>query len=157
MIEHLDPTSEVPRFLREVRRVLMPGGILRLAIPDLRRRVQLYLDTQDADEFVRSLHMTDATPRGPLSVMRHLVTGFRNHRWMYDARSLIRLLERHGFHDARELPAGRTTIPDPGPLELREREEESVYVEAKVAKEVTPAGLGSGDLARCLQRLSGSR
>jgi predicted SAM-dependent methyltransferase len=67
MIEHLDPTSEVPRFLREVRRVLMPGGILRLAIPDLRRRVQQYLDTQDADEFVRSLHMTEATPRGLLS------------------------------------------------------------------------------------------
>jgi hypothetical protein len=76
---------------------------------------------------------------------------------MYAASSLIRLLERHGFGDARELPAGQTTIPDPGPLDLREREEESVYVEAEAAKGVTPAGPGSGEAVRCLERLSGPR
>jgi hypothetical protein len=63
--------------------------------------------------------------------MRSLILAVRSDRWMYDAASLMRLLERHGFRDAKELPPGETTIPDPGALNLREREEESVYVEAK--------------------------
>ena len=129
MLEHLDPASEVPRFLSEVLRILVPNGILRLAVPDLRQRAERYLATGDADEFVASLRMAGGTPRGLLAVARHLVAGYRNHRWMYDAQSLIRLLKLHGFRDPRALPAGETAIPEPGPLNLREREEESVYVE----------------------------
>ena len=131
MIEHLDPVTEVPRFLREVRRVLIPGGTLRLAAPDLKRLVRRYVAAGDADEFMASLHMADGTPRGVVALGRFLIAGVRNHRWMYDAASLIRLLERHGFRHAKELPPGQTTIPDPGPLNLREREHESLYMEAK--------------------------
>jgi hypothetical protein len=46
---------------------------------------------------------------------------------------LIRLLEAHGFCGAKELPPGETAIPDAGPLNLRERETESIYVEARGA------------------------
>lgn len=133
MIEHLDPHSEVPSFLREVRRVLIPNGVLRLAAPDLSRRVHRYLETHDADEFIASLRLIDGTPRSVVSITRYLLVGFRNHRWMYDASSLIRLLERYEFIDPRALPAGQTTIPYPGPLNLREREDESMYVEARRA------------------------
>jgi len=131
MIEHLDPVTEAPRFLHEVRRVLVPGGILRLVVPDLKRRARRYVATGDADEFLAGLHMADGTPRGVVALTRFLIAGVRNHRWMYDAGSLVGLLVRHGFRDAKELPPGETTIPDPGALKLREREEESVYVEAR--------------------------
>jgi len=134
MLEDLDPEHEVTRFLAEVRRVLAPNGILRLAVPDLWRRAHRYImESRDADEFVRSLHMTRGTPRGLCALARYLLVGFRNDRWAYDAASLIRLLEAHRFCDARELLPGETTIPDPGPLNLREREEESIYVEARRA------------------------
>jgi hypothetical protein len=33
--EHLEPTRERPRFLAECRRCLLPGGILRIIVPDL--------------------------------------------------------------------------------------------------------------------------
>src|SRR5262245_41816323 len=37
MLEHLDP-REAECFLNEIRRVLKPGGIIRLVVPDLRDR-----------------------------------------------------------------------------------------------------------------------
>ncbi len=130
MLEHLEPTVEVPRFLAEVRRVLAPGGIVRIAVPDLLRMARRYLETGDADEFVRNLRMSIPALDGLWPRFRFLIAGFRGHRSMYDGASVIRLLERHGFCDARILPPGETMIPEPGCLNLREREDESVYVEA---------------------------
>jgi len=44
MIEHLR-RSAVPAFLRECHRALKPGGIMRVATPDLERLCTVYLDT----------------------------------------------------------------------------------------------------------------
>lgn len=131
MIEHLEPVVEAPGFLREVSRVLKPDGVVRIVVPDLQARIERYLQTHDADEFVDSLYMSERPLRGLLPRIRFLMTGFRNHRWMYDAASLMRLVETHGFCDARALNAGQTTIADPGTLNLRERDGDSVYVEAR--------------------------
>jgi hypothetical protein len=56
--------------------------------------------------------------------------GFRNHQWMYDERSLVALIERSGFCGAKRAPAGTTRIEGFGLLNLREREDESLVVEA---------------------------
>lgn len=48
---------------------------------------------------------------------------------MYDGPSLARRLKEAGFRVASVVSAGETTMPDPGALDLREREDESVYVE----------------------------
>jgi hypothetical protein len=50
---------------------------------------------------------------------------------MYDGASLARLLVGEGFEDPVRLRPGETTIADPGALDLREREEESLYLEAR--------------------------
>ena len=49
---------------------------------------------------------------------------------MYDAASLVRAVEQAGFRDASAVPPGTTRIFEPGALDLREREGESVFVEA---------------------------
>ena len=49
---------------------------------------------------------------------------------MYDGRSLTKLVESVGFIDVTLPPAGETRIPEPGPLDLFERADESVYLEA---------------------------
>lgn len=51
MFEHLD-TEEASVFLQEARRVLRSGGIIRLAVPDLRKPVQQYIESEDADAFI---------------------------------------------------------------------------------------------------------
>jgi SAM-dependent methyltransferase len=53
MLEHLDREG-ASRFLAEAQRVLVPNGIIRLAVPDLRRRALHYLEHGDADRFMES-------------------------------------------------------------------------------------------------------
>lgn len=130
MIEHLDP-EEARAFLQEARRLLQSDGILRIAAPDIRIHVGNYVDSGDAEAFVRATLLVQPKPRGLRGKLRYLVAGPRNHLWMYDGPSLAALVLSVGFEGARVLKAGETTIPDPGALNLRERESESVYVEAR--------------------------
>jgi SAM-dependent methyltransferase len=129
MIEHLD-RDEARRFLAEVRRVLRPGGIVRLAVPDLGRLLDDYLGARDADEFVRRTNLTQPRPVGLLARLRAALIGPRHHLWMYDGASLSELLHLAGFAEMVVLPPGETAIANPGSLDLKERAEESVYVEA---------------------------
>jgi len=129
MIEHLD-RREATAFLHEVRRVLRPGGVVRLAAPDLNQIVTEYLATGDADRLIERSHMGQQRPRGLLSRMKLALIGPRGHLWMYDGHSLTALLLDNGFADARVMTAGMTRIGNPERLDLAERSEESVYVEA---------------------------
>ena len=129
MIEHLD-RSEARAFLDEVKRVLRPGGVVRIAAPDLSRLVSDYLATGDADRFVAGSHMGLSRPAGIREWLRWTVVGPRHHLWMYDGESLRRLLDEAGFVNAAVVSAGSTRIADPGQLDLLERAAESVYVEA---------------------------
>lgn len=130
MVEHLD-RDEVLAFLREAHRVLAPGGVIRVGVPDIRYHVNQYLADGDADAFVGRVYLTRPRPKTWQQKLTSLVVGDRQHQWMYDGASLSRLLAAAGFVDARVMPAGETTIPDPGPLDLAERSPESVFVEAK--------------------------
>jgi len=129
MIEHLDRT-EARTFLTEVRRVLQPGGVVRIAAPDLSRLVVEYVATRDADGFVAGLHMGLHRPTGVRGRAKWTVVGPRHHLWMYDGGSLSRLLGETGFEDPAVMLRGTTRIAEPGHLDLRERAAESVYVEA---------------------------
>src|SRR5690554_54993 len=42
VFEHIDYTEEVPYFLTECHRVLQPGGVLRIIVPDAGRYLQAY-------------------------------------------------------------------------------------------------------------------
>jgi SAM-dependent methyltransferase len=129
MIEHLD-RREAHAFLAEVRRILRPGGVVRIAAPDIARLVREYLATEDADGFVSASHMGLTRPAGLTGWAKWILVGPRHHLWMYDGGSLSRLLSEAGFAEAAAMPPGTTRIDNPGQLDLAERAAESVYVEA---------------------------
>jgi len=129
MLEHLD-RQEAKLFLKEAHRVLIPNGIIRIAVPDLKYHIENYLKDQDADAFVQNIQLAISRPAGLIEKLKHFIVGERHHLWMYDGVSLCRLLFDSGFGSPQVLGAGQTTIPYPGRLDLAERVPESVFVEA---------------------------
>jgi predicted SAM-dependent methyltransferase len=129
MLEHLD-RLEAGLFLMEVKRVLRSGGAIRLVLPDLSKAIARYNQKQDADAFLESTSMCIANPRGFLQRFRMALIGNRHHLWMYDSKSLRKLLENNGFKKIELLASGETTLSEYGSLDLKERAEESLYIEA---------------------------
>lgn len=129
MLEHLDK-SEAMHFLNEVRRILISGGMIRLAVPDIHYHVDNYLQHKDADRFIEETLLTRPKNKSFLDKLKYFWVGDRHHLWMYDGDSLCKLLSVAGFQNAQVMEPGTTKIKDPGQLNLREREPESVFVEA---------------------------
>lgn len=129
MVEHLG-RAEIKAFLKEAERVLISGGIIRIAFPDLRLMITQYNEKSDADVFMESTGLARINLKGLRERLKFLFLGDRGHKYMYDGSSMVRLLSSVGFKGACVVKAGKTMISDPGALDLREREDESVYVEA---------------------------
>jgi hypothetical protein len=129
VFEHLDRRG-ADLFLIEAKRLIRVGGVIRLVVPDLMKLAKSYVADGDANSFVQSSLLWTEDARGVGARIQRAISGGRGHKWMYDSRSLVALLQKHGFAEAREVYPGETRIDAPGPLCLREREDESVYVEA---------------------------
>ena len=129
MMEHLH-RDDVISFIKECYRVLSPKGILRLVLPDLRINVENYLKSNDADKFIEDLLIQPPKTKTISDLAKlYFSGGFRDHQWMYDENSLIKLLSSCGFKNVVALPPGKTNIPNESNLDLHERKKESIYVE----------------------------
>jgi SAM-dependent methyltransferase len=131
MLEHL-VRADATRFLAECGRVLRHDGLLRLALPDLRRMAEHYVASSDpgaADAFIEATGLGwDARPKG-VDRLVEVVTGAR-HRWMYDARSVQRLCRDVGFSHTQECAYREGRCPE---LELVEVREDSFFLEVSIS------------------------
>lgn len=128
MIEHLSQKG-ARSFLKEVKRILNFGGVVRIAVPDLRVAVDNYLASNDADAFMKGILVQAPEINTLKKKINLLVSGYRHHQWMYDGLSLPKLLVEMGFSGVEICRDGKTNIRDADGLNLHEREEVSVYVE----------------------------
>lgn len=136
-LEHLEPTVEVPRFLAEVRRVLAPGGRLRVVVPD----VELYLRAYCAGDWESLRRIRPLSGRRdrwfpveyetPLELAQFVMRQFpaEPHQYGYDADTLSVVLAKAGLHSVERLPYAESRHPELA-LDHPERASESLYVEA---------------------------
>jgi len=129
MLEHLS-RKKAEKFVTEVKRCLVDGGILRIAVPDLRKQIMQYVEHSDADLFLERTHLSYGELSSIKQKLKLLIIGFRHHQWMYDGKSLSKLLLNTGFSKVLVLDAGETVIKDHEGLNLFEREDDSLYIEA---------------------------
>lgn len=113
--EHLH-VDVAERALAECHRVLAPGGVLRIAVPNLDNIVAHY-DPAAPDEFVYGLFQ-GASARDN----RHA-----RHWWHYNARSLGARMRAAGFAEVAECDYQQGRCPD---LELIEYRRWSLFMEA---------------------------
>ncbi len=112
--------GDAARLTRECFRVLAPGGVFRLCVPDgaefWRRYLEIYQqqmaqprDRRDAEPLRAHVGMyfhDIATSRTWLGSIGH------THKWQFDEVQLVELLETCGFGDVARAPFRRSRIPD---------------------------------------------
>lgn len=158
LLEHIDRANALS-FLAECYRVLRPGGIIRVVVPDLEKWAHEYsysLEQCNANNFLQEHEeiiadlLTQLTQNEPTTrrvqkpVTRWLEkvllgdgekTGWK-HRWMYDHFTLEAMLSRAGFNMCKQTTAWESRIEDwknyglDMDTEGNERKPESLYMEA---------------------------
>ncbi|HEY3517773.1 MAG TPA: methyltransferase domain-containing protein [Gammaproteobacteria bacterium] len=108
LLEHLFHPAQSSRLLAEIRRVLAPGGVVRIVVPDIEKYLRAYAN---GDEAFFAEHRRQ---RGLPVELTHLETLlpyagagatpdalFEHHKFGYDFATLARAVERAGFVDVR--------------------------------------------------------
>jgi predicted SAM-dependent methyltransferase len=119
------PYGDLVPVLRELRRVLKPGGTLRLALPDLDRGIAAY-QRGDSDYFL--VADEDATSVGGKFITQMLWYG--HSRTLFTKDFVEELLLQAGFSQVCHCAYRQTASGIAEIVELDNRELESLFVEA---------------------------
>lgn len=115
-IEHLT-VEEGQKAIKDMMRVLKPGGVVRIATPDLEESVELYLDPSWKK---RSLIKTYGLEfvQTPAELL-NMSFGWWGHRWIYDWEELARRLKQAGCKKFVRCRGGQSQHEDLRGLETR--------------------------------------
>lgn len=117
-VEHLSRT-QAATLLKECHRVLRPGGVVRISVPDLEYAWDLYR-RGEAERMLHDYFFTDSN------------TSFSHHRYAYNFELMKKALSEAGFDRIERCEYRRGRTPD---LEvLDNRGEYSLFVEASKAE-----------------------
>lgn len=131
------PYPDIVPVMHELRRVLKPGGVLRLALPDLDKNIQAYLrgdrtyfcppDSESGPEFM-GIPDEDISSLGGKFIVQLIWYGYV--RTLFTADFIEELLLKSGFREVHHCAYRETRSPYVGIIELDNRENESLFVEA---------------------------
>jgi SAM-dependent methyltransferase len=118
------PYCDLVTTLTELRRVLKPGGVLRLGLPNLLNAVNAY---QQGDCTYFAVPDEDAMTMGAKLVTQLVWYGYS--RTMFVPEFAEELLRRSGFTSVASLPMGVTASRFPEIVSLDNRPRESFFME----------------------------
>jgi predicted SAM-dependent methyltransferase len=118
------PFTDIVPTLAELRRVLKPGGVLRLALPDLDKGIEAYRRRDTAYFHVPD---EDAKSLGAKFVTQMIWYGYS--RSLFTHEFIQEQLERAGFARVDHCTFKQTASSHPEIVALDNRERESLFVE----------------------------
>jgi SAM-dependent methyltransferase len=108
VLEHL-ALEDFRIALKNTFRMLRPGGLFRLVLPDLKKLAQEYLASSEPDAAIRFMAAASlgrpTRPKGPMGLLRDLI-GNSPHLSMWDYQALAMELGKTGFVSIREAVLG---------------------------------------------------
>jgi predicted SAM-dependent methyltransferase len=116
VLEHL-AYDEFWVALRNTYKMLKPGGVFRMIVPDLQERARRYLacvasnDPEASSRFLKECYLGQSSrPRSAFAKLRNLF-GRSKHLWMWDEVSLSEALKSVGFVNVRRCKYGDASDP----------------------------------------------
>lgn len=128
-LEHLSK-EDGRNFLDECFRVLRPGGLIRVVVPDLKTIISAYNDGKlSADDLLIKL---DTLPDRSGGFMKRLLSPYVSypHQCMYDTQRLVEIMRERGFAAASKNPF-ISGIEDIKNIERADRTVDAVIVEGQ--------------------------
>jgi SAM-dependent methyltransferase len=119
------PYPDLVPTLAELRRVLRPGGVLRLGLPNLETAIDAYRRGEQAYFLIPD---EDARTLGSKLITQLVWYGYS--RTIFVPEFAVELLERAGFSQVRHVAFGRTASQFRDITALDDRPVESFFVEA---------------------------
>jgi SAM-dependent methyltransferase len=120
------PYDDLVPVLTELRRVLKPGGVLRLGLPDLERAIDAY-ERGDRGYFL--IPDEEWLDTGSKLVVQLVWYGYS--RTFFVRGFVEELLGKAGFAEVEHVAYRETASPYPEIVELDNRERESLFAEAR--------------------------
>ena len=132
MLEHLY-RADAERVLAEIFRVLVPAGVIRIVVPDLRAIIRGYIEKIEsggrtgekpaAELLNEQLLLRERSPKhGSLAYRLYsALIDLHSHKWMYDGESLAALVRQAGFVEVSERGLFDSRIPDIDKIEQKSR------------------------------------
>lgn len=115
-MEHLTP-EEARYVMPDLMRVLKPGGVMRVAMPDLGVIVNNYVHVPlDKDPTIQEFHMDSIKTRA-----EWINISFRSwgHKWLYDWEELERRFNELGLHNIKRCKLKKSEHKELNNLEIR--------------------------------------
>jgi len=103
VLEHL-ALVDFRQAIANVYKYLVEDGIFRLVVPDLEQLARTYVESVDPEAahiFMQSTLLGYSTRTQGVEGLMRTLFGNSHHLWMWDYKSLVKELEKVGFHQIR--------------------------------------------------------